>query len=285
MTAKPPKRDSLTAGERRPAPVRCTRCGHEWTSRARDDVCVRCPACKTGNRMHRRAFDGQVLPQVSDSQHVPEPAPELPREVQPVSMPPHAGYELTGIDPGDIPYVCDAADASWLPPSTRGQNPRQPDKPRQPVTELPVPRRNPPAAIQRREARPTEYPVPASPDTHDERMAMLRRQIAQGRQSGAVLVPYGSELPTVTEREDYYRGRNGTVIGAVATAFLSWHPGKRSRRDSPGSCQFCGASPDSLSTSGLFRVSGGALGRERVLCEKHARAELSIPGTTVKAVA
>ena len=57
-----------------PTPCECSRCGHEWHSRAKDNARIRCPACEHGVRVHRTARpEPEMRPE-----HDPRPAASGP---------------------------------------------------------------------------------------------------------------------------------------------------------------------------------------------------------------
>ncbi|MFE6986573.1 hypothetical protein ACFVBG_36280, partial [Streptomyces fimicarius] len=68
---------SVEIGARLPVWVEC-RCGHEWQSRARDRMTIRCPECGTGQRVPSRTH--QNTGPVSERRRpVPAPRPSRPR--------------------------------------------------------------------------------------------------------------------------------------------------------------------------------------------------------------
>jgi hypothetical protein len=64
-----------------------------------------------------------------------------------------------------------------------------------------------------------------------------------------------------------------TVVGSAAQVVTKARKRMQARRQRILACDYCGARPLTLDTQGLYRVIGGALDRERVLCWKHAGQE------------
>lgn len=67
---------ALQVGARPPAWCECSRCGHEWQSRARDRMTIHCPECGTGQRVPYRTYENTgPVPE----RRRPTPRPSRPR--------------------------------------------------------------------------------------------------------------------------------------------------------------------------------------------------------------